>query len=220
MKKLFAKFIYWIYLKTLTKKKWIEGCIVVFNHGGHNYYKYKDSGKIPMPRLEEIQLRVIMLENKMNKSELNILLDIVDVSIDNAIDSFNKEGRMKALKNVMYANKEMRSRQDDLMFHPGILMELAALSLIRDDENPFIVNDLLTNEKVDLFTKQSHHIDFFLQSGLSEFLPNSNELITESEKQLKAYKEQYDLTQEMINKKYKTYEKILGKTSATNIQKN
>src|SRR6185369_3303657 len=138
-----------------------------------------------------------------------------ETSINNVIETFSREGRMRDLKNIMFANQEMRSRQDDLMFHPGILMEIAALSIIRDDEDPYTVNDLLTSEKVEVFTKQGHNVDFFLQSGLTEYLPNSEELRDASIEKLQKYREMYDKDREMIKKKQEAYDKIVGEIKST-----
>lgn len=219
MKRKLAKLLYFLYLKTLNKKKWIDGCELVFNIEGHNYYKYKDSGKIPMKRLEELQVKVLMLQNRLDKNEFDLLTNIIEESVQRALDSFNQTNRMSGLQDAIFAVQEMKSRKDDLMFHPGILMEIAGLMIIRDDENPTIVNELLTNEKVELFTKQSNTLDFFLQSGLMEFLPNSKELINASKEQLTAYQNQVNLTKQLTEKKLEAYKKIHGKIKSLAILK-
>lgn len=211
MKKLFAKILYRLYLETLNKKKWIEGCELVFNIEGHNYYRYRDSGKLPLQRLERLQAYVIMLQNRVDKNEFDKLTGIVEKYLQAAIDGLKAEGKMNNLQNAVYAVQELRSRPTDLMFHPGIMMEIAAVMIIRDDENPFEVNDLILAEKKALFEKRGNEIDFFLQAGLAEFLPNKDELLNASKEQLEAVQKQYNLTKEIIKKKSDTYNLIAGK---------
>lgn len=225
VKRKIARFIYWLYLKTLNKKKWIEGCEIVFNLDGHNYYRYKDSGKIPLKRQEQLQQLVIMLEKRFDDKEFSELIEITQGYHQQAMDSLTLKHKMDGLQNAIYAVAELKSRKEDLIFHPHLMMQIAATSLIRDNEDPGAINPLLTSEKVTLFESKflENEIGFFLQSGLTELLPNKEELMQESVRQLELIQnlqKQYNLTREIISKKQKAYATILGEMKSTNSAKN
>jgi hypothetical protein len=219
MKRFLAKIIFKLYLATKEKKNWIKGTDIVFHLNGHNYHRYKNSGDIPVDRLERLQSLVMMLKNRIDEDEFDLLTSIIEDSAQTAMDGLNRTGKMSGLQNISFAIQEMKSRKEDLMFHPNLMFKIAAVMIIRDDEDPYKVNDLLINEKFELFKAQANHIDFFLQAGLGEFLPNSTELLHASNQQLKNLKEQYRLTQELVEKKMEAYKKIAGRTRSIPMEK-
>jgi hypothetical protein len=53
---------------------------------------------------------------------------------------------------------------------------LAALHLIRDDENPFEINEQIRADKRRLFEGNFADHAFFLRSGMNAYLPKASEL--------------------------------------------
>jgi len=189
------------------KVEWKEKCEHLFSFGLNDYYKFKSSGDIPLSRLERIQNHVMMLDKRLSNDEFDTLMDIIEGSIDNCINSASLESKITGLKNAMWGIQEVKSRKKDLMFHPDILCELGAYTLIRQDENPFIIDEKIHNEKVNLFKTEGGTIPFLLQAGLNLYLPNSAELIDGVQKSWEAHK--------AITKKAKeAYSNILGEVKS------
>jgi hypothetical protein len=189
------------------KVEWKEKCEHLFSFGLNDYYKFKSSGDIPLPRLERIQNHVMMLDKRLSNDEFDTLMDIIEGSIDNCINSASLESKITGLKNAMWGIQEVRSRKNDLMFHPDILCELGAYALIRQDENPFIIDDKIHNEKVNMFKTEGGTIPFLCQAGLNLYLPNSAELTNAVVKSWEQHKE-------IIQKASGAYSNILGEVKS------
>ena len=101
----------------------------------------------------------------------------------------------------------MKARQTDLMFHPEILMELAALSLIESNENPFVVDEKTHKEKKKLFTEEAPTNGFFLHNTLNTYLPNAKELQNKSQ-------QLWSLHMDQVNNAAKTYATILSEVKS------
>jgi hypothetical protein len=80
------------------------------------------------------------------------------------------------LQQCLWAIQEAESRHKELGLHTDLIVELAALNLIRDDENPFEINETIQAEKLRLFKREFVSHDFFLSAGMNEFLPNAEQL--------------------------------------------
>lgn len=208
IRKRIAKIIYkWLatdikQLQTeLGKVEWKEKCDFAFAMGGHNYYKFKSSSDIPLVRLEQIQVNVILLENRLTKNELRLLLSIAESSLNKCIEVAKMENKIQNLTHAMWAIEEIKGRADVLMFHPEILCDLAAYTLIREDENPFVINEEIHKSKVGMFNKEGGDNPFFVEAGLGVYLPNSKELIA-------GLKQSWELHTEQVKRSNKTYESI------------
>jgi len=188
------------------KKKrpdWKEKCEVAFEGNGHTYYKFKSSDMIPLNRLERIQVQVMMLDNRLSKSEFDTLIEISMQSLSKAISSLNEKGKVDGITHAIWALEEIKSRKDTLMFHPDIMTELAALNLIRNDENPFEINEQIHKEKIEYFKKQGGENPFMIEAGLNIYLPNSAELI-------KGLQDTWEAHRQIVEKSNMKYDTILG----------
>ena len=196
----------------LSKTSFKEKCTFAFELDGHTYYKFTNSGDIPLQRLERIQVDIIMLENRLSKPELDTLIEIAQQSLNDAFVAFKQENKMNKIQHAIWAMEEIKSRKETLMFHPDILMDMAALNLIRDDENPFIINEDLHKEKVELFKTKGGELPFFLEAALNHYMPNSKELIQQLVELWESHKK-------IIEKSNTTYDTILGEIKPTTTSK-
>lgn len=182
-------------------KNWKDHCEYITTIGTKNYYRFKDSGNIPLGRLEQINVQIILLEKRLTNEESDLLIDIGSNSIDNAFAALNLKGKTTGIQTTSWVFQEMKSRQRDLMFHPVILMELAALTLIEENENPFVIDGKLHEEKKRLFTEEAPTNAFFLHSTLSEYVPNLRELSDKSA-------QLWEIHTQQVKKSLETYKKI------------
>lgn len=187
----------------LNKKHWKDACTFAFEYDGVKYFKFKNSSSLPLIRYEALLGNLIALDKRLTHKEEGMLVGIIKDALEAAINAYRKEGKISNLQNAYWAIKEIEDRQTNLMFHPDILFEIAALTIIREDETPHEINDVIREEKINLFKKHSGEMDFFLSSGLIQYLPSLEGL--ESKLQ------QLWANQEAITKiAQETYEKIHG----------
>lgn len=198
-------------IESSRKVEWKEKCDHLFSRE-HDYYKFKSSGDIPLPRLERIQNHVMMLDKRLNEHEFGTLMDILENSLDNCINAGQLESKITNLKNAMWAVQEIRNRPKDLMFHPDILCELAAYTIIRGDEDPYKIDTVIHDQKVLMFKTEGGTIPFLCQAGLGLYLPNSEQLIKGVVKSWEAHKRIVKTSQE-------AYKNILGEVKSSQAKK-
>ena len=157
-------------------KNWKAGCEFMVEMDGHKYYRFRDSGDVPLVRYKEIQAVLIQLDNRLTSDELLNILSIARESVVAAIEGQSRKDRGKGLQQCLWAIQEAESRHKELGLHTDLIVELAALNLIRDDENPFEINEGIQAEKLRLFKREFVNHDFFLSAGMNEFLPNAGQL--------------------------------------------
>jgi hypothetical protein len=157
-------------------KNWKAGCEFMVDIDGHKYYKFRDSGDVPLVRYKDIQAVLIQLDNRLTSDELISILQIARESVVAAIEGQSRKDRGKGLQQCLWAIQEAESRHKELGLHTDLIVELAALNLIRDDENPFEINETIQAEKLRLFKREFVNHDFFLSAGMNEFLPNAAQL--------------------------------------------
>ena len=142
-------------------KNWKAGCEFMVDIEGHKYYKFRDSGDVPLVRYKEIQAVLIQLDNRLTSDELTSILQIARESVVAAIEGQSRKDRGKGLQQCLWAIQEAESRHKELGLHTDLIVELAALNLIRDDENPFEINETIQAEKLRLFKREFVNHDFF-----------------------------------------------------------
>lgn len=192
----------------LKKTDWKEKCDFAFTDGQYDYYKFKSSDMIPLHRLERIQVQVIMLDNRLSKSEFDTLVEICMQSLNKTLTSMKEDKKMEGITHAIWALEEIKSRKDTLMFHPDIMTELAALNLIRNDENPFEINEVIHKDKVEYLKREGGANPFIIESGLNVYLPNSKELI-------KGLQDTWEAHKKIVEKSNMTYDSILGEIKSS-----
>ena len=184
-------------------KNWKAGCEFMVEMDGHKYYRFRDSGDVPLVRYKEIQAVLIQLDNRLTSDELLNILSIARESVVAAIEGQSRKDRGKGLQQCLWAIQEAESRHKELGLHTDLIVELAALNLIRGDENPFEINEGIQAEKLRLFKREFTSHDFFLSAGMNEFLPNAGQLAA-------VWQQLWQTSDQHQQKKKEIFQSILG----------
>jgi len=80
--------------------------------------------------------------------------------------------------------------------------------LIRDDENPFEIDEQIQADKKRLFAANFHDHAFFLQSGMSAYLPNAAQLEG-------VWKELWEVSSRKLTNAKTAYKTIASEISST-----
>jgi hypothetical protein len=184
-------------------KNWKAGCEFMVEMDGHKYYRFRDSGDVPLVRYKEIQAVLIQLDNRLTSDELLNILSIARESVVAAIEGQSRKERGKGLQQCLWAIQEAESRHKELGLHTDLIVELAALNLIRGDENPFEINEGIQAEKLRLFKREFTSHDFFLSAGMNEFLPNAGQLAA-------VWQQLWQTSDQHQQKKKEIFQSILG----------
>jgi hypothetical protein len=193
---------------TITKRTWMDNARFAFEMEGKRFFAFNKATDLPINRYEAQQVILIQLENRLTNKELKNLLEIAEIAADNAFNALKNNEKVKNIGALLASVKEINSRNEVLMFHPKLLCELAALSLIREDEDCTVINKEIHKEKVDLFMRQGGSADFFTKTGVISLFPNPELLLQKSAELWEAH------IQQLANSK-KTFDTIHGEISAT-----
>ena len=135
------------------------------------YYRFSDYKKMPIKRLEMITKMQEVIKEGMKRGKGTYLaewIETCEITIEKSKTPKADFGKL------LYALKE-RSK----LFDENLLIELACLTYIREDENPNEFSDELHQEKInqikkDLKNKAGGLYDFFQQAGLKDYLPSDD----------------------------------------------
>lgn len=136
---------------------------------GRRYFQYMSDFDLSIKRKGALEMKVKELTMGLDRDELTGIVDAMDAALK------AKDGRGNMTPNIArigYFIEEIRNRKENL-WHPGILMEMAALMNIREDEDPAIIDEDIQSQKVAQFEKDSETglYDFFLTAGLTAYFP-------------------------------------------------
>jgi len=147
---------------------------------GRKYYRYVDDMDIPVIRKGRIQLFLTELSRGLDGKETAMFLDNMESQLEAALSQpKNVANVSKYLASLMHLVGEMKLRKDNIL-HPTLLMDMAAILYIREDENPFEFDQALHNKKVETFTSDVstrlglYH--FFVLARLDAYIPYLPEL--------------------------------------------
>lgn len=127
------------------KPKWASLCSLSYtDKKGLRYYKHNDMLDMCVYRKGEIDKCLLELRYSSSYSDvLNALKD--------SLNEHDKRGNMKPdLIKIGYLINELYDR-DDMLLLSDILFKVCANTLIREDENPYIVDQEILEEKVNVF---------------------------------------------------------------------
>lgn len=184
--------LYSLYRKIIprTKPSWAALCKQVYiDQAGRRYYQYQDETDMTIFRKGEIEKCQMELRYGTDYA------DVVD-GIKAALNKSNrKTGRMEPdITASGYLVQELIDRKD-LLVVPEILFRLCSHTLIREDENPNIVDHEVLDQKIETFKREIQRGGlhaFFQENGLLKSLGMSNisphefsRLMTDSEQRVK-----------------------------------
>lgn len=169
---------------------------------GIGYHRYDDEMQMPIERMKEIQTCIREITNKVSDTDLVAFLDNQSKII------YGNEPADKKLEMLAKHNGILKERTEFSVAAPDLLMNLAAILYIREDEDPFVVSREIHDQKVAQFTADSRGVlaDFFYRVGLSAYLPSPSGLTTGIEQLLQHSAE--------LTAKARTYEKHIAEATS------
>ncbi len=140
--------------------------IEVFTHNGHTYYRYPRETNMPLERFQEVMTLLERLSSGLSGSEMELILDKMDAAIAAGLSQPKNAATMAALVHII------RERQTSVI-HRDLLLNLAAVWLIRDDEKPSIVNPEIHKQKLEVFEALAEEgaRDFFTKISIEPLMP-------------------------------------------------
>lgn len=186
-------------IESSRKVLWKDKCDFLFNHEGHDYFKYKTAENVHIQRFERSSANLLLLGARLNHDELKKLAEIGRASLEKAMNSVKQSNRIEGVSTALWVFEELELRRNTLMFHPDIMVELLALNIIRDDEDPKTIDEQIHKEKLLLFKTKGPEIPFFVEASLTEYLPNWKELVLSIANSWEMHKTQVKVAKEAYN---------------------
>lgn len=155
------------------KPKWREHLLFAFEKNGHQYSRFDSSVNMPLGRYDRLQKFLIHEGDKLSPENSELLLRIWEAAMEKLVNTGTKDGkiRLSYLNDAMFVVREFRHRRDDDLAPPDIYCELFAICLIRDDENPEVIDPYIHEEKKEGFRQWGGEEAFFTASGLGTLIP-------------------------------------------------
>jgi hypothetical protein len=146
---------------------WKGKADLIFHLNGVAYYRFARVENLPFSRFEKLQEVLIAMDNKLTQKELGNLLRAALGKLQDY-----RNGVKSALAEAEWIMSETLNRRDVLHLHADLLLEMMAITIIRGDEKPEGIDSRIHDEKIKTFKANLSDLDFFLQSGIKDLLPN------------------------------------------------
>jgi hypothetical protein len=189
-------------IESSRKVEWKDKCEFLFHHEGHDYFKYKTAENVHIKRFEQSSANLLLLSARLDHDELKRLAEIGKRSLEKAMNSVQQTNRIEGVSVALWVFEELELRRNTLMFHPDIMVELLALNIIRDDEDPKTIDEAIHAEKLLLFKSKGAEIPFFVEASLKEYLPNWKELVLSIANSWELHKKQVQVAKEAYENIY------------------
>jgi hypothetical protein len=132
-----------------------------FDYEKHSYYIWPDPASMPASRAAKSLELTIELSCGLDKDSLNYLIGLGEKHV---MSGFSKPEQLKFAMGVFH---EIKLRQTQIA-PIGIYFNQFAVNYIRDDEDPFMFNLQIQQEKVKVFEKAANEQNSFF-FALPEF---------------------------------------------------
>jgi hypothetical protein len=134
---------------------------------GRKYYKFNDLKNMPLSMLEQLTILQLEVEGRIKGTDLDEWIK--------RCKEIASSGSKTAVADIGHMLGALEDRRG-VLIEPVLLMEIAALLYVREDEDPTIYNKDLHKEKFKQFTddcaKPGGLYDFFLNAGLARYMPS------------------------------------------------
>lgn len=130
---------------------------------GRRYYKFPSASPFPISRHAERDKLLIWLNRNLTGEQLGQLLEQMETSIHAGLKDPSHAAKVAAIV------AEIRSRKD-MIVSMDILINIAAVHWIREDEEPMTYSEVIHQEKCNQFKKEvadGNHYFFFQQTELA-----------------------------------------------------
>lgn len=179
-------------------KAYRENLEIAFHDSNRKiYYRYSDYKKMPLKRLEQITKMQEVIREGMKRGKGTYLAEWIEKGKATIEQSKTPKADFGKL---LYALEE-RSK----LFDEDLLIELACLTYIREDENPHEFSETLHQEKInqikkDLKLKAGGLYDFFQQAGLKDYLPSDVGTVLDYEEFTKVSRQKIERMNQELHK--------------------
>jgi len=134
---------------------------LAFEYDGHEYFTFEIEKRLPFERLVRSMNLMDLMSASVSGVELDKALDLIDDAIFKGINTPKNAAAVAAIVHLL------RERRRGIM-HRDLLLNMAAVWTVRDDEPVAKVDDKILREKIDLFEKLSEQEShsFFLSLSI------------------------------------------------------
>jgi len=140
--------------------------VKVFTHDGYNYLRFPKETNMPLERFSMSMALLERLSSGISGSEMELILEGMEKALSAGLTNPKNAALVATYIHII------RERQDTII-HRDLLLNIAATWIIRDDEDPSIINNDIHKEKLEVFEKMckegSH--DFFTRLGIEPLIP-------------------------------------------------
>lgn len=138
----------------------------VFTQDGFKYLRFPKETNMPLERFSMSMALLERLSSGISGSEMELILDGMEKALSAGLSIPKNAALVATYIHII------RERQDTII-HRDILLNIAATWIIRDDEDPTIINNDIHKEKLEVFEKMCNggaH-DFFTRLGIEPLIP-------------------------------------------------
>ena len=118
--------------------------VKVFTHDGHGYLRFPKEVNMPLERFSMSMALLERLSSGLSGKEMESILNEMEKALSAGLGNPKNAALMATYIHII------RERQDSVI-HRDLLLNIAATWVIRDDEDPFIINPDIHKEKLDVF---------------------------------------------------------------------
>jgi hypothetical protein len=156
----------WHQLNKWNQKQSNYNLVKVFTKDGYNYLRFPKETNMPLERFSMSMALLERLSSGISGSEMEQILEGMEKALSAGLSNPKNAALIATYIHII------RERQDTII-HRDLLLNIAATWIIRDDENPTIINNDIHKQKLEVFEamcKEGSH-DFFYRLGIEPLIP-------------------------------------------------
>jgi hypothetical protein len=143
-----------------------QNLVEVFKHDGHTYYRFPKETNLPLERFSMALGLMERISSGLSGGEMEQILEGMEKSLAAGLSNPKNAAVVAAYIHII------RERQSNVI-HRDLLLNFAAVWIVRDDEDPAMVNPDIHSSKLELFEamcREASH-DFFSKLDITPLLP-------------------------------------------------
>jgi hypothetical protein len=140
--------------------------VKVFTQDGYNYLRFPKETNMPLERFSMSMALLERLSSGISGTEMEMILEAMEKALSAGLSNPKNAALVATYIHII------RERQDTII-HRDLLLNIAATWIIRDDEDPTIINNDIHKEKLEVFEKMCNggvH-DFFTRVAIEPLIP-------------------------------------------------
>jgi hypothetical protein len=148
------------------QQKPLRPMVELFKDAHHKYYRFPKELNLPLERFSMSMALMERISSGISGSEMEKILAGMEKALSAGLSNPKNAAVVAAYIHVI------RERQDTVI-HRDLLLNLAATWVVRDDEDPGVVDPEIHKQKLELFEgmcKEASH-DFFTRLDIEPLMP-------------------------------------------------